>query len=352
MFVSTRKAWMFGTVVEAAVIVLFALGYVIALSSGAWLFLAGTITLGTAYLFFQYTEMIRDPIEQLTHQIKELQGATIAIVRIGQLFGTRPTIVDGDGGPLPDGALAVELDGVSFRYADDTPVLSDVSLRLEPGRVLGLLGRTGSGKTTITRLLFRLYDPRDPRAGAVRLGGVPLRDLNLGELRRRVAMVTQEVQLFGATVRDNVTFFDRSVSDARILDAIDVLGMRPWLDALPEGLDTVLQGGNASLSAGEAQLLAVARAFLADPGLVILDEPSSRLDPATERLIEGAMARLMAGRTAIVIAHRLGTVQRADEILILEDGRVREHGERARLVADPRSRFRELLHVGMQEVLV
>jgi ATP-binding cassette subfamily B protein len=349
LFVSARRAWMFGTVVEAAVIVVFALGYVIALGSGAWLFLAGTITLGTAYLVFQYTEMIRDPIEQLTRQIKELQGATVAIVRIGQLFGTRPTIVDGPVAHLPDGPLSVELDQVEFRYADDTPVLRDVSLRLAPGRVLGLLGRTGSGKTTITRLLFRLYDPQE---GAVRLGGVDLRDLRLGELRRRVAMVTQEVQLFGATVRDNVTFFDRSVSDARILDAIDALGMRPWLDALPEGLDTVLQGGNASLSAGEAQLLAVARAFLANPRLVILDEPSSRLDPATERLIEGAMARLIAGRTAIVIAHRLGTVQRADEILILEDGRVREHGERARLAADPRSRFSELLHVGMQEVLV
>jgi ATP-binding cassette subfamily B protein len=349
LFNSARRAWMFGTFVEIAVILLFALGYVIALASGAYLFLAGAITLGTAYLFFQYTEMIREPIEQLTRQVKELQGATVAIVRIGQLFATRPAIVDGPVGRLPAGALEVELDRVEFSYADGTPVLRGVNLRLAPGRVLGLLGRTGSGKTTITRLLFRLYDPR---AGALRLGGTDLQELRLDELRRRVAMVTQEVQLFGATVRDNVTFFDRNVADARILDAIDALGMRSWLDALPEGLDTVLQGGNASLSAGEAQLLAVARAFLADPGLVILDEPSSRLDPATERMIEDAMARLVAGRTAIVIAHRLGTVQRADEILILEDGRVREHGDRARLAADPRSRFSELLHVGMQEVLV
>jgi ATP-binding cassette subfamily B protein len=273
--------------------------------------------------------MIREPIEQLTRQVKELQGATVAIVRIGQLFATRPAIVDGPVGRLPAGALEVELDRVEFSYADGTPVLRGVNLRLAPGRVLGLLGRTGSGKTTITRLLFRLYDPR---AGALRLGGTDLQELRLDELRRRVAMVTQEVQLFGATVRDNVTFFDRNVADARILDAIDALGMRSWLDALPEGLDTVLQGGNASLSAGEAQLLAVAR--------------------ATERMIEDAMARLVAGRTAIVIAHRLGTVQRADEILILEEGRVREHGDRARLAADPGSRFSELLHVGMQEVLV
>lgn len=349
LFQSARKAWMLGTLIEAAVILLFAIGYVIALSFGAWLFLAGAVTLGTAYLFFQYTEMIRGPIEELTRQFKELQGATAGIVRIGELFRTRAKILDGPVARLPEGALSVELDGVDFRYADDTPVLKDVSLRLAPGRVLGLLGRTGSGKTTITRLLFRLYEPD---RGAIRLGGVDVPDLRLDELRRRVAMVTQEVQLFGATVRDNVTFFDRSVGDDRILAAIEALGMRPWLDALPAGLDTVLQGGNAGLSAGEAQLLAVARAFLSDPGLVILDEPSSRLDPATERLIEGAMARLMAGRTAIVIAHRLGTVQRADEIMILEDGRVREHGERARLASDSSSRFSELLHVGMQEVLV
>ena len=369
LFVNARKAWMFGTLVEVAVILLFAIGYVIALASGAWLFLAGAITLGTAYLFFQYKEMIREPIEQLTRQVKELQGATVAIVRIGQLFATKPSIVDGPVAVMPEGPLSVELDRVTFAYgADASPtaassegvppsgsplgrpiVLQDVHLRLAPGRVLGLLGRTGSGKTTITRLLFRLYDPQE---GAIRLGGLDLRDANLKELRRRVAMVTQEVQLFGATVRDNVTFFDRSVPDRRILEAIEALGMRPWLDALPDGLETVLQGGNAGLSAGEAQLLAVARAFLADPGLVILDEPSSRLDPATERLIEGAMARLIAGRTAVVIAHRLGTVQRADEILILEDGRVREHGDRERLASDPRSRFSELLHVGMQEVLV
>ncbi|HEV8633157.1 MAG TPA: ABC transporter ATP-binding protein [Chloroflexota bacterium] len=349
LFHRSRRAWMLGALVEVAVILLFALGYVIALGLGAYLFLAGAVTLGTAYLFFQYTEMLRSPIEQLTREMKELQTATAGIVRIGQLFRTRAAIQDGPVERLPDGPLSVELERVSFHYAEGTTVLRDVSLYLAPGRVLGLLGRTGSGKTTISRLLFRLYEPGD---GAVRVGGRDLREVRLAELRRRVGIVTQEVQLFNGTVRENVTFFDRSIPDHRLRALLAELGLLAWLETLPQGLDTPLQGGNAGLSAGEAQLLAVARAFLSDPGLVILDEPSSRLDPATERLIEGAMARLLAGRTAIVIAHRLATVQRADEILILEEGRVRERGERARLAADPRSRFSELLHVGMQEVMV
>jgi ATP-binding cassette subfamily B protein len=219
---------------------------------------------------------------------------------------------------------------------------------LAPGRVLGLLGRTGSGKTTLTRLLFRLYDPT---AGAIRLGGVDPRDMRHDELRARVGMVTQDVQLFQATVRDNLTLFDRSISDARIVAILEELGMRPWLNTLSLGLDTELSAGGG-LSAGESQLLAFARVFLQDPGLVVLDEASSRLDPATERLIERAVDKLLKGRTGIIIAHRLATVQRADEILILNRGRIAEHGAREQLACDPASRFATLLRVGMDEVLV
>ena len=199
---------------------------------------------------------------------------------------------------------------------------TDLSFALEPGQVLGLLGRTGSGKTTIARLLFRLYDPT---RGTVAPGRRrPARTPRLRDLRRRVAMVTQDVQLFQASVRDNLTFFDRAIPDERILRG----DRASWSwatgsHALPPGLDTQLEAGGRGLSAGEAQLLAFARVFLRDPGLVILDEASSRLDPATEQLIERAIDRLLRGRTAIIIAHRLGTVQRADEIMILEDGRMR-----------------------------
>jgi ATP-binding cassette subfamily B protein len=264
----------------------------------------------------------------------------------------RSRIPDGAGVSIPGGALGLEFDDVSFAYdddGDDAPVLRDLSFRLERGRVLGLLGRTGSGKTTLSRLLFRFYDPT---SGAIRLGGADTRAARLAELRRRVAIVTQDVQLFSASVRDNLTFFDRSVPDARILTVIHELGLDAWYHQLPAGLDTRLGSGGAGLSAGEAQLLAFVRVFLRDPGLIVLDEASSRLDPATERLIERAVDSLLRDRTGVIIAHRLGTVQRADEILVLEEGQVREHGERQALARDPSSRFSELLRTGLEEALV
>jgi ATP-binding cassette subfamily B protein len=212
--------------------------------------------------------------------------------------------------------------------------------------VLGLLGRTGSGKSTLARLLLRFHDPA---AGSVSVGGVDLRELSADALRGRVAFVTQEVQLFRASVRDNATLFDSDVSDARLREAIDALGLRSWLERLPAGLDTFLAGHGGEgvgLSAGEAQLLALTRVFLKDPGLVVLDEPSSRLDPQTERLLERALDELLARRTAVVIAHRLSTIERADTVLILEDGRPVERGPRAALARDPGSRLAALLRTG------
>jgi ABC-type multidrug transport system fused ATPase/permease subunit len=164
-------------------------------------------------------------------------------------------------------------------------------------------------------------------------------------------MVTQDVQLFEATVRDNLTLFDDSIPDERIVRALVDLGLHHWYQSLPEGLDTILGPGGSGLSAGEAQLLAFTRVFLRDPGLVILDEASSRLDPATEQLIERAVDKLLQHRTGIIIAHRLDTIHRADEILILEHGRIREHGERERLLRDPHSRFNALLKTGIEEAL-
>ena len=239
-----------------------------------------------------------------------------------------------------------------FAYRDDESngetVLEGIDLALAPGRVLGVLGRTGSGKSTLARLLTRLYDPVE---GEVLLGGTPLAAVSPEARRARVAMVTQEVQLFRGSVRDNLTFFAPGIPDERLWEVLYSLGLGDWAAGLPSGLDTVLETGSAGLSAGQAQLLAFARVFLRDPGLVILDEASSRLDPATEALIERAVDRLLAGRTGVIIAHRLATVERADDILILEAGRVVEWGERAALAADPESRFSRLLRTGMEEVL-
>lgn len=244
--------------------------------------------------------------------------------------------------------MSIEFRDVSFSYLPEHPVLNDVSFRLEPGRVLGVLGRTGSGKTTLSRLVFRQYDAGE---GAVEVGGMDVKAMKLAGLRGRVGMVTEDVQLFNAPLRENLALFDRSIGDDRLIESLTALRLGPWYASLPDGLDTVLASGGDLLSAGEAQLVTFARVLLRGPDLVSLDETSSRLDPATERLVERAVDRLMEGRTAIVIAHRLATLGRVDDLMIMEGGRVVEHGSRQALASDPDSRYSSLLRTGMEEVL-
>jgi len=342
-----RRAQMRGYALVATSEGLFGLGGAFALALSAMLYRDGTLTIGGVYLIFRYTEMLRQPTEQIRNEVQDLQQADASMGRIEDLRGTVPRLADGPGVALPRGPIAVELDGVSFGYAEDAPVLRNVNVRIEPGRVLGVVGRTGSGKTTLTRLIPRFYDPV---AGVVRLGGMDLRAVQLAAVRARVGLVTQEVHLFKASVRDNLTLFDDSVPDDRIGPALDSLGMARWLRELPFGLDTELGPGGAGLSAGQAQVLACARILLRDSDVVILDEASSRLDPATERLVHVALGRLLDGRTGIIVAHRLATVAYADDILVLEDGQVREHGPRLALAADPTSHFARLLRVGAEEV--
>jgi ATP-binding cassette subfamily B protein len=347
--------------------ILLAIGTAIGLLLGAYLYRAGTLTIGSVYLIFAYTELLRRPLEEIGRQIQQLQQASASVARIGELLAVRSRISDGPGRAVPSGALPLTFEGVSFEYRDQelragdweadsqspvpspqSPILSDVSFALEAGQVLGLLGRTGSGKTTIARLIFRLYDPQ---SGCIRLGDHDLRDLRQSQLRQRIGLVTQDIQLFHATVRDNLTFFDPTVADERIVAVLEELGLGRWFHALPEGLATRLAPEGGGLSAGQAQLLAFARVFLHNPGLVVLDEASSRLDPATERAVEQAVERLLQGRTAIIIAHRLPTVQRADKLLILERGQIVEFGLREELAADASSRFAQLLRTGMEEAL-
>jgi ABC-type multidrug transport system fused ATPase/permease subunit len=351
-----------------------ALGIGMSFALGLSLFTSGSITLGTAFLIYFYTQTLFQPLHTISNQLDDFQKASAGAVRVQELMSTHSALVDGTVTDFAPGAPTVEFRNVTFAYEGDPSassgqgnVLHDLTFRMAPGEVLGLLGRTGSGKTTVTRLLLRLYDPtagqgsrseaagqgsRSEAAGSITLGGVELRDAQLAALRRQIGMVTQDVQLFRGTIRDNLTFFDRSISDERIWTALEGLGLVEWCRALPQSLDTVIEGGGGGLSAGEAQLLAFTRVFLKDPGLVILDEASSRLDPATERLVERAVVGLLRGRTGIIIAHRLTTVDRADTILILEHGTVAEYGPRASLVADPESRFAHLLRTGVEEVLV
>lgn len=346
-FHSGRRAVAGAALFSSTVNTLFVAATAAALVTAAGLQRIGALTLGAVFLVFRYTGMLRWPLERLSRHMNSFQRATGALVRVVELLQTRPHVVDGHGAALSAGALSVELDGVSFAY-DDELVLGDVSVRLEAGEQLGLLGRTGSGKTTIARLLFRLHDVR---TGAVRIGGTDVRDLRLADLRDRVGMVTQDVQLFAGTLRDNVRLFDPAISDARLHEVFSALDLTGWLAELSDGLDTVLGPTGRGLSAGEAQLVAFTRVFLKDPGVVVLDEASSRLDPHTEALLERAVDRLLSGRTGIVIAHRLRTVERVDSILILDGGAVVETGGRLDLAGDPDSRFSRLRRAGAPELL-
>ena len=372
---------------------LFAVGTAAAFAIGTYLFQNQIVTLGSVYIVYHYTSMMNRPMDSISHQVEQLQRAGAGIVRIQELLAIESKIKEPKTPPddshlrsachlgLP---LALRFDAVTFGYDDAVPqggsiskngnngkngpkplpddtiqpkeiVLHDLNFTLEPGKVLGLLGRTGSGKTTMTRLLFRFYDPDK---GVISISAdnlsdlIDIRQLPLGTLRKQVGMVTQNIQLFNASVRDNLTFFDSTVPDEKIEQVIHELELSEWFASLPKGLDTVLESGGGGLSAGEAQLLAFTRIFLSDPGLVVMDEASSRLDPATETLIERAVEKLVADRTAIIIAHRLGTVQRADEIMILNQGQIEEYGDREVLANDPNSRFYNLLQTGLEEVLV
>ncbi len=340
------KAHVWGEILSTISGVLFALGHVLMMVMGIYLYREGAFTIGTVFLVFSYTRMLRWPLMMIGRQINDLQRATAGLKRIETLYRTTSNIEDGTQDIPGSDPLGIDFDRVEFSYTGDEVVLKDVSFQLEPGKSLGLLGRTGSGKTTITRLLFRLYEINQ---GQIRVGGKPIEEIRLDALRSQIGMVTQDVQLFNATVRENLTLFDSEIPDDRILSVVEELELLDWYNSLPNGLDTLL--GDTGLSAGEAQLLAFTRVFLKDPRVVILDEPSSRLDPATEHRIDRAVQRLLKNRTSIIIAHRLGTVQQVDDIMILADGEIQEYGKRDQLVRNPDSIFSGLLKTGLEEVI-
>ena len=375
-FIADRrvKAALWGGVTFHSSYMLYVFVWTITLGLSGALYLQGQISIGTMVLLVAYITLMETPIKSIRRQAGNLQRAVASIGRINEFLQLEPDVQENITAVLPNTAASVKFQNVYFAYKDDLGasgtlqvasqnhasrithhVLKDINFELQPNKILGLLGRTGSGKTTITRLLFRLYDVDE---GEIALDGLDVRAVGLSDLRRHIGMVTQEVQLFEATIRDNLTLFrnydpdSEPISDEEIIAAIKTLGLEDWLNELSDGLDTMLKSGGQGLSAGEAQLLAFTRVFLRNPQLIILDEASSRLDPATEQLLERAIDRLLYGRTAIVIAHRLGTVQRADNILILENGRIAEQGERIILANDPQSRFYGLLQTGLEEVLV
>ncbi|MER6757710.1 ABC transporter ATP-binding protein [Micromonospora echinofusca] len=324
------------------------LGTAVALSWSAWLYSIGAMTLGTVYLVFVYTQQMMQPLDQMALQIQDYQAAAACVGRLQGLLDL-PAPGPGAGGrPFPSGPVRVEFRRTSFRYAPERPdVLRNIDVVVPAGETVGVVGRTGSGKSTLVRLLTGLYAPT---GGAVLVNGVDITAVRPGSARERLAVISQEVQLFKATLRDNVTVFDPDRSDEQVRRAFDTLGMTEWLARLPDGLETVLGPGGHGLSAGEEQLVSFIRVVLADPSVVVLDEASSRLDAATEQLFKHAMTILLAGRTGLVVAHRLSTLSAVDRILYLEDGRMVEYGRREDLAGDPRSRFSRLLAQGVNDL--
>ncbi len=318
-----------------------AAGSVLALVTSTLLVAGNVISVGTAFLLFQYVLLLSRPLEDVVDQLETVQKANGAMVRVIDLLAVEATIID-SGTRVPEpGALSIAFAGVSFDYGDDEPVLRDVDLAIGAGRSVGVVGRTGSGKTTLSRLLLRLVEATK---GTVSLGGVPIADIPLDEVRRRVALIPQEVELLTGTIRDNVTLFDPQPSDDAVGDALRLAGLGALVDG---GIHRDLGAGGAGLSAGEAQLLALARVWLRNPDLVVLDEATARVDPATETRIEHAVAQLMEGRTTVIIAHRLSTLRHVDDIVVMDRGRIVEHGERAVLSARDGSRFQRLLELAL-----
>jgi ATP-binding cassette subfamily B protein len=299
---------------------------------GTWLAVNGRLTVGQLTAFLFLVQLFTMPVMQATEVLNEMQNAVAGWRRVIGVIDTPADVADPgpDGVELPSGPVRVALDDVTFAYPGGPAVLREVSLVIEPGTRVAVVGETGSGKTTLAKLACRLVDPT---SGVVRLDGVDLRTVRFSSLRRRVVLVPQEGFLFDAPLADNLAYAVPGASRSDVEAVLAGLGLTDWVGGLPLGLDTPVGQRGESLSAGERQLVALARAALADPDLLLLDEATSAVDPLTEVRLQRAIDELTHGRTSIAIAHRLSTAEAADEILVVDAGRIVERGRHTELVA-------------------
>lgn len=325
--VTARQGALYGPSAD----LLGALAQVVILLIGGSMVLDGELSIGTLAAFVLYLTAFFAPIQQLVQLYSTYQSGQAAVGKLRELLSTEPSVFEHpDARTLPPVSGAVELDHVSFGYRADVPVLRDVTLTIAPGETFALVGATGSGKSTIAKLVTRFHDPT---GGAVRIDGFDLRDVTVTSLRSQIGVVPQEAFLFAASIRDNVSFGRPGASDADVRAACSAVGLDDLVDRLPEGLDTFVHERGVSLSSGERQLLALARAFLARPRVLVLDEATSSLDLESETTVERALDAVLEGRTAIIIAHRLATAMRADRIAVVEAGEIVELGSPAELRA-------------------
>ena len=298
---------------------------------GGWLVHRGTVSLGTVVAFVLLLANLFDPVQQLSQLYNTLQSAAAALHKLFGILDAVPDVNESESPVSLPATGDVEVRDISFTYASGSqPALSNVSVTLTAGTRLALVGPTGAGKSTLAKLMARLYDPQ---TGQVLFGGVDLRDASLEDLRKRIVVIPQEGFLFDGSVRDNLLIARPDATEDMLLGALNNLGLRERFESLPEGLDTQVRERGSRLSAGERQLVALSRAALVDPAVLVLDEATSNLDPGTEMLIEAALEKLMAGRSVIVVAHRLSTVQRADKIAVVSDARISEIGTHDELIA-------------------
>jgi ATP-binding cassette, subfamily B, bacterial len=307
---------------------------------GAYLAYHGVVTVGVLAAFLLYLRQFFEPMQEISQFYNTFQSASAALEKLSGVLEEEPSVPEpSEPTPLARVRGEVRFEHVRFSYGAGPAVLPDLDLRVPAGQTVALVGTTGAGKTTIAKLLSRFYDPT---GGEVSLDGVDLRELDEQTLRRAVVMVTQESYLFGGTVADNIRFGRPSASREEVVGAARAIGAHDFITRLPDGYDTDVANKGGRLSAGQRQLVAFARAFLADPDVLILDEATSSLDVPSERLVQRALRTILAERTAVIIAHRLSTVEIADRVIVLEHGRIVEDGSPGDLVEGGSGRFSDL----------